>query len=102
MREAALKKTDAHENPCGEEGEFLIVRNYRQMICKNRRKLLRKVNDERKRMTQMMETESESPIVIESSQSIDHYYEDEPWDILMDDSEKLKSVRSSTHSFSQN
>lgn len=99
MRESAFKNTDAHENQQGEDGEFLIVRNYRQIISKNRRKLLRKVNNERKRIMQMMETESQSPIVIESSQPIDHYYEDEPWDILMDDSDKLKSVRSSTDSF---
>ena len=58
MKELALKNTDALENPRGEDGEFLIVRNYRQVICKNRRKLLRKVNNDRKRMMQMMETES--------------------------------------------
>jgi hypothetical protein len=57
MKEVALKNTDVHENPQGDEGEFLIVRNYRQIICKNRRKLLRKVNNERKRMMQMIDTE---------------------------------------------
>jgi hypothetical protein len=57
MREIALKKSEQHENSCGEQEYFLIVRNYRQSICKNRRKILRKANDERKRIMQMIETE---------------------------------------------
>jgi hypothetical protein len=37
------------------------------MISKGRRKQLKKANEERKRMKQTIETEGESPIVIESS-----------------------------------
>lgn len=49
----------------------------------------------------MDEIESDSPIVVESSPHMDYYYSDWPWDILNDDSARLKSNRSSTHTLDQ-
>jgi hypothetical protein len=77
------------------------VHNYRQQISKKRRKVLRKAHDERKRMARASE-ESESEVAMRSEHRIDNYYEDEPWDILMEDSARFKACNSSTNSFQQN
>lgn len=48
----------------------------------------------------MIDAQSQEAILIESGPHIDNYYSDEPWDILMEDSVKMKSMTFSTNTIS--
>lgn len=59
------------------EGHFFqVIRNHRQLVSRKRRKMLREMNRDRRKMMEMFEIDSDSVLEAESVKNMNNYYSD--------------------------
>lgn len=59
-----------------EDHFFQVIRNHRQLVSRKRRKMLRELNRDRRRMIEMFEIDSDSILEAESIKNMNNYYSD--------------------------
>ncbi len=59
-----------------EDHFFQVIRNHRQLVSRKRRKMLREMNRERRKMMEMFEIDSDSVLEAESVKNMNNYYSD--------------------------
>ena len=59
-----------------EDDFFQVIRNHRQLVSRKRRKMLREMNRDRRKMMEMFEIDSDSVLEAESIKNMNNYYSD--------------------------